>query len=104
VTVTATETQTHTARTAVTDQSGHYAFSDLKDGIYRVDAEIKGFKPFSRDALEEKAGAPVRVDVTLELGASPRTSSSRMCATAAAAREIKQHSDFVVDAIVWPGT
>ena len=66
--VTATDTQTNATRTAVTDQSGRYVFSDLKDGLYRVEAELKGFKKFSRDAVEVKAGAPVRVDVVLEVG------------------------------------
>ena len=37
VTVTATETQTNMTRTAVTNQSGHYVFANMKDGLYRVE-------------------------------------------------------------------
>ena len=34
--VTATETQTNVARTAITNQSGHYVFANMKDGLYKV--------------------------------------------------------------------
>src|SRR5688572_25887889 len=50
--VTATETRTNETRSVVSDASGRYVFSDLKDGLYRVDAELKGFKTFSRDGVE----------------------------------------------------
>jgi len=36
VSVTATETQTNVARTAITNQSGHYVFANMKDGLYKV--------------------------------------------------------------------
>ena len=51
VTVTATETQTNIARTAVTNPSGHYVFANMKDGIYRVEAELAGFKKVARDGV-----------------------------------------------------
>jgi hypothetical protein len=69
VSVTATETQTNVARTAVTNQSGHYVFANLKDGLYRVEAQLSGFKKFSRDSVEVKVNSTVRVDVILEVGA-----------------------------------
>ena len=101
VPVTATETRTNVTRTAKADQSGHYVFSDLKDGLYRVEAELSGFKKFSRDAVEVKADSTVRVDVILEVGGlSEEVVVTDVRAAAAAAQEIKQRSDFVVDAIV----
>ena len=73
VTVTATETQTNVVRTAVTNQSGHYVFANLKDGLYRVATELSGFKKFSRDGVEVKVNSTVRVDVVLEVGAMTET-------------------------------
>ena len=67
-TVTATETQTNISRTAVTNQSGNYVFANLKDGLYRVEAELTGFKKFSRDGVDVKVNSTVRVDVVLEVG------------------------------------
>jgi hypothetical protein len=101
VPVTATDTQTNLTRTAVTDQRGHYVFSDLKDGLYRVEAELAGFKKFSRAGVEVRADAAVRVDVILEVGGlSEEVVVTDVRGAAAAAQEIKQRSDFVVDAIV----
>ncbi len=67
-TVTATETQTNISRTAITNQSGNYVFSNMKDGLYHVEAELTGFKKFSRAGVEVKVNSTVRVDVILEVG------------------------------------
>ncbi len=67
-TVTATETQTNISRTAVTNPSGNYVFSNMKDGLYHVEAELTGFKKFSRAGVEVKVNSTVRVDVILEVG------------------------------------
>jgi iron complex outermembrane recepter protein len=101
VPVTATETRTNATRTATTDKSGQYAFSDLAVGVYRVEAELPGFKKFSRDAVAVTAGSTARVDATLEVGGlSEEIVVTDVRSAAAAAQEIKQRSDFVVDAIV----
>jgi hypothetical protein len=68
VTVTATETQTNVARSAVTNASGNYVFANLKDGVYRVETQLSGFKRFSREGVEVKVNSTVRVDVVLEVG------------------------------------
>ena len=73
VSVTATETQTNAARTAVTNQSGNYVFVNLKDGLYRVETELTGFKKFSRDGIEVKVNSTMRVDIILEVGAMTET-------------------------------
>lgn len=101
VVVTATETGTNAAQTATTDSRGQYTFANLKDGTYRIETEIKGFKKFSRDGVAVKGEAPVRVDVALELGGlSEEIVVTDVRAAAAAAQEVKQRSDFVVDAVV----
>ena len=101
VAVEATNTRTNATRTAVTDTSGHYAFPDLDEGLYRVEAELKGFKKFSRDAVEVKSGSAASVDVTLEIGGvTEEIVVTDVREAAAAAQEIKRSSDFVVDAVV----
>jgi hypothetical protein len=69
VTVTITEVNTNIAYTAVTNESGNYTFSNLKDGRYRVNAELSGFKRVIRDGVEVPVNATVRVDMKLEVGA-----------------------------------
>ena len=73
VTVNATETQTNIARSALTNQSGHYVFANMKDGIYKVEAELSGFKKVVRDSVVVKVNSTVRVDLTLEVGAMTET-------------------------------
>jgi len=73
VTVTATETQTNVVRSVVTNPSGHYVFTNMKDGLYRVATELSGFKKFSRDGIEVKVNSTMRVDVILEVGAMTET-------------------------------
>ena len=73
VTVTATETRTNVTRTAVTNQSGHYVFANMQDGLYRVETELSGFKKFSRDGIQVKVNSTMRVDVILEVGAMTET-------------------------------
>jgi hypothetical protein len=68
VTVTAVETQTNIARSVVTNPSGNYVFANMKDGLYRIEAELTGFKKFARDGVDVKVNSTVRVDVVLEVG------------------------------------
>ena len=72
-TVTATETQTNVARSVVTNQSGNYVFANLKDGLYRVETGLSGFKKFAREGVDVKVNSTVRVDVVLEVGAMEET-------------------------------
>ncbi len=72
-TVTAVETRTNISRSVVTNQSGNYVFANMKDGLYRVDTELTGFKKFSRDGVEVKVNSTVRVDVVLEVGSMEET-------------------------------
>src|SRR5437762_11630983 len=68
-TVTVTETGTNITYTAVTNESGFYVFSNLKDGTYRVAGELSGFKKTIRDGVIVPVNATVRVDLKMEIGA-----------------------------------
>ena len=65
--VTATEVNTNIAATTVTNESGFYTFT-LRDGVYRVDAELSGFKKTVRQGIEVDVNTTVRVDLRLEVG------------------------------------
>ncbi len=67
-TVTAVEVNTNISRTAVSNETGYYIFSNLKDGTYRVEAELQGFKKFVREGVKVDVNTTVRVDVSLGVG------------------------------------
>src|SRR4051812_33312409 len=69
VTVSITEVNTNIVSSAVTNESGNYTFSNLKDGKYRVVAELSGFKRVVRDGVDVPVNATVRVDLKMEVGA-----------------------------------
>ncbi len=68
-TVTATEVNTNITYTAVTNENGNYVFSNLKDGTYRVQGELSGFKKVIRDKVDVPVNTTVRVDLKMEVGA-----------------------------------
>src|SRR5580765_8609803 len=68
VTVTITEVNTNIVYSAVTNESGNYVFTNLKDGKYRVAGELSGFKRVIRDGVEVPVNATVRVDLKMEVG------------------------------------
>lgn len=67
-TVTATETRTNISITTVANQDGNYVFSNIKDGVYRVEASQKGFKKVVRDNVTVNVNTTIRVDLTLQVG------------------------------------
>jgi Carboxypeptidase regulatory-like domain len=69
VTVTITETSTNISLTATTNDSGFYTFPSLKDGTYKVVAELSGFKRVVRDGIIVPVNTTVRVDLKMEVGA-----------------------------------
>src|SRR5690349_1650828 len=68
-TVTATDQGTNIASSTVTNPDGLYTFPNLKDGIYRVEAELSGFKKVVRENVRVDVNTTIRVDLTLEAGA-----------------------------------
>ncbi|HYT75385.1 MAG TPA: TonB-dependent receptor, partial [Vicinamibacterales bacterium] len=66
---TITETNTNISSTTTTNESGYYTFPSLKDGTYRVVAELAGFKKIIRDGVIVDVNTTVRVDLKMEVGA-----------------------------------
>src|SRR3989442_11020999 len=69
VTVTITEVNTNLSYSTVTNESGYYIFSNLKDGTYRVKSELSGFKRIVREGVDVPVNATPRVDLKMEVGA-----------------------------------
>lgn len=67
-TITVTDTQRGTSRTAVTDESGGYAVPDLQPGIYKIRVDAKGFKSAERPSVQIEVATDVRADFSLQPG------------------------------------
>jgi hypothetical protein len=67
-TITATEVRTNISRTAVSNETGNYSFTNLPSGIYRVEGELVGFKKFAREDVEVSVNTTIRVDIALSVG------------------------------------
>jgi Carboxypeptidase regulatory-like domain len=68
VTVTATNTQTGITNSVISNEAGAYNFAALLPGIYKVTAELPGFRSFTYNDVQLSAGTPVRLNFTLEVG------------------------------------
>lgn len=53
------------ARSATTDEGGTFTFAGLVPGAYRVRAELGGFSPVERDAVQVTAGAVTEIAIEL---------------------------------------
>src|SRR5215831_17346318 len=69
VTVTATNTQTNVATTAVTNESGTYNLTGLLPGTYKLSAELPGFKTQVINDVQLGQSASARYNFTLQVGA-----------------------------------
>jgi hypothetical protein len=67
-TVTITEQGTNIPASTVTNESGVYNFPNIKDGIYRVEGELTGFKKVLRENVRVDVNTTVRVDLELQTG------------------------------------
>src|SRR2546426_12811121 len=65
-TVTITEVNTNINAATTTNENGFYVFSSLKDGVYRGEAELTGFKKAGRDKVEGQGNTTMRADLKLE--------------------------------------
>ncbi|HTV56765.1 MAG TPA: carboxypeptidase regulatory-like domain-containing protein [Terriglobia bacterium] len=68
--VTAVDTGTAVQHATRTDASGFYSFPDLPIGVYEVLVRHQGFKLFRVTGLVINANAALRVDATLQIGAT----------------------------------
>ena len=66
--VTALETLTNFSRTAQTNESGNFSFTNLPPGKYSVTVEQSGFRKATRENLELTINSTVRADVQLQPG------------------------------------
>jgi hypothetical protein len=69
-TVTVVNHDTGVSRTLVTDESGAYSAPQLAIGRYDISATLSGFKTATTSGVRLSAGADVRVDLSLEVGAA----------------------------------
>ena len=67
------EVNTNIKSNAVTNADGNYVFSSLRNGVYRVEAELQGFKKAVRDGVEVQVNTTVRADLKLTVGAIEET-------------------------------
>src|SRR5215510_1792759 len=73
VTVTATNTQTNVASTAITNESGTYNITSLLPGTYKLTAELPGFKTQVISDVQLGQSAAARYNFTLQVGAANQT-------------------------------
>src|SRR5439155_1508624 len=71
-TVTAVCTDTNLTRTTITDAQGSFSVRELPICVYRVTAELQGFKTVSREA-PVTANAVAKADFKLEVGTVSET-------------------------------
>ena len=68
VEVTATQTDTGIARTAVTNETGSYVLSNLAIGPYRLEATLPGFRTYAQTGIVLEVNANPVINPTLEVG------------------------------------
>jgi hypothetical protein len=73
VTVTVVNTNTNQPKRFESDEYGNYEVVNLVPGVYRVEAELAGFKRFLHDGIQLDSAAKLRVDVRLEVGGTAET-------------------------------
>ncbi len=66
--ITIIDSNTGVSRSAQTNESGNYTFSELPPGTYTVTAEQPGFKRASRSGVDVIVDTTTRVDLTLQPG------------------------------------
>src|SRR5438105_792610 len=57
----------------VSDAEGHYKFSDLRVGVYRVKTDLEGFQSSVREGLQLDSGFVARVDFVVKVGTLSET-------------------------------
>src|SRR5881296_150325 len=74
VEISLTEVETNVVvRTVLSDANGNFEIPDLKPGLYRLKADLSGFKSFVADEVRLDGTQTRRIDVALEVGATTET-------------------------------
>src|SRR5438045_4388587 len=68
VEVTATQTETGIARTAVTNETGSYVLSNLALGPYRLESTLPGFRTYVQTGIILQVNDNPVINPTLEVG------------------------------------
>lgn len=68
-------TGTGATRQEVSDRTGLYRFVLLDPGLYRLEAELSGFRRFVQDRVQLATGETTTIDVTMSLGQLSETVS-----------------------------
>src|SRR5262245_27101329 len=68
VEVTATQTETGIARTAVTNETGSYVLPNLAVGPYRFEAALPGFRTFVQTGIVLQVNSNPVINPVLEVG------------------------------------
>src|SRR5262245_35363023 len=68
VSVTIEDKGTGATRTAITDDSGRYQILQVPPGLYRLRAELSGFKTVVRDNLQLLVNTPTTLNLKFEVG------------------------------------
>lgn len=71
--VTITEVNTNIASDVQTNQDGNFVFPRLRNGVYRIEAELTGFKKAVREGIQVQVNTTIRVDLGLTVGAVAET-------------------------------
>ena len=71
--VTATEVDTKATRTGQTDASGHYLFSQVNPGTYRVTVRLAGFADAKSQPTPVGVGRNVALNFTLQVSSTSQT-------------------------------
>ena len=66
----ATNVLTGDSHSASSNHSGVYTLPLLKPGEYRLEVEKQGFKRYQRTGITLETGLPVRIDISMEVGAT----------------------------------
>src|SRR6266480_3545127 len=68
VEITATQTQTGTARTTISNETGFYVLPSLPLGPYKLEASLAGFRTFAQTGIVLQVNSNPVVDVSLQVG------------------------------------
>src|SRR5438093_4588172 len=68
VEIRATQSETGTSRTSVTNETGSYVLSNLPIGPYKLEAALPGFRTYARTGIVLQVDSNPVINVTLEVG------------------------------------
>lgn len=70
VSITATNSQTGVVTTVITNETGTYNLIGLQPGVYKITAELPGFKTSAYNNYQVGASEQLRLNFTLQVGAA----------------------------------